>query len=657
MKRRSAMFRKRFVPVGLLMVVALAWIGQPVIAGSQTHAVTIDVSQTGEPISKFIYGQFIEHLGRCIYGGIWAEMLEDRKFYFPITPQYDPYRGTRNVSKDSSYAVVGASPWQIVGPADSVTMVKEDSFVGEHTPLIQPGSGIRQLDLGLVEGKEYEGYLYLKPQNKTTNVIVSLSWGDGSEKQKANQILVIANNYGKYPFRFTAGASTDKGRLEIQVADFAKSACLVGTVSLMPADNIEGMRADTLEVLKELNAPIYRWPGGNFVSGYDWRDGIGDRDRRPPRKNPAWTGVEHNDFGFHEFIHFCRLVKAEPLVTVNTGFGDAYSAAAQLQYANGSTDTLMGALRARNGDPEPFDVRYWAIGNEMWGRWQLGHMSLTHYVLKHNWVVDKMREVDPDIVAIASGNAGEWSEGLLKNCADHIDLIAEHFYCQEKSDLLEHTAQIADNIKRKVEFHKQLRQKLDSLKGKDIRIAMTEWNYWYGPHVFGELGTRYFHKDGLGIARGLHEYFRQSDMVFMANYAQTVNVIGCIKASKTAAAFETTGLVLKLYRNHFGNVPIAVSGDTSPLDVSVAWARNRRALTVGVVNPTEREQELTMDLRGTQLRGSGKLWRIANSDPMAYNEPGEEPNVVIEEQRLTDVSDPLTLPPLSISLYRLRVKN
>jgi alpha-N-arabinofuranosidase len=401
---------------------------------------------------------------------------------------------------------------------------------------------------------------------------------------------------------------------------------------------------------------MYRWPGGNFVSGYDWRDGIGDRDKRPPRTNPAWTGVEHNDFGFHEFIHFCRLVKAEPLVTVNTGFGDAYSAAAQLEYANGSTDTLMGALRAKNGDREPFNVRYWAVGNEMWGRWQLGYMSLQHYVLKHNWVVDKMREVDPNIVPIASGNAGPWSEGLLRSCADHIDLIAEHFYCQEKPDLIEHTAQIADNIKRKVEFHQKLRQKLDSLKGKNIRIAMTEWNYWYGPHVFGELGTRYFHKDGLGIARGLHEYFRNTDMVFLANYAQTVNVIGCIKTSKTDAAFATTGLVLKLYRNNFGTLPVTVTGDTAPLDVSAAWTDDREVLTIAIVNPTEQECELAIDLKAAQLTGTGKLGLIANSDPMAYNEPGKEPNVVIVEKPVSGVSNTLTVKPLSINVYRLNVQ-
>jgi alpha-N-arabinofuranosidase len=648
------MLKARFIYAGLSTIMILAGAIRPAIAVGAEYVVTIDVGKTGEPISKFIYGQFIEHLGRCIYGGIWAEMLEDRKFYFPITANYDPYRGTRAVSKDSPFAVVGASPWQIMGPADSVTMVREDSFVGEHTPLIKPGGGIRQLDLGLVKNKKYVGYIYLKPQRQNTNVSISLVWGDEPGQQESVQTLVVADDYSKYPFEFTAGADTVKGKLEIEIT---QGPCFVGTVSLMPADNIEGMRADTLELLKELNAPMYRWPGGNFVSGYDWRDGIGPRDKRPPRMNPAWTGVEHNDFGMNEFIHFCRILNAEPLITVNTGFGDAYSAAAELEYANGSTDTLMGALRAKNGDPKSFNVRYWAIGNEMWGRWQLGYMSLEHYVRKHNWIVDKMREVDPDIVPIASGNAGQWSEGLLRNCADHIDLIAEHFYCQEKPDLIEHISQIADNIKRKVEFHKGLREKLDSLKGKDIRIAMTEWNYWYGPHIFGELGTRYFHKDGLGIAKGLHEYFRNSDIIFLANYAQTVNVIGCIKTSKTAAAFETTGLVLKLYRNNFGTVPVAITGDVQPLDVTAAWTDEHNALTIGIVNPTKEQHQLALDLKGAQLTGSGKLWLIANSDPMAYNNPGDEPKVAIEEKLVTSISDKLNVQPLSISLYKITTKN
>ena len=237
------MLKARFVYAGLLATVVLAVAFGPAVAVGSEYAVTIDAGKTGEPISKFIYGQFIEHLGRCIYGGIWAEMLEDRKFYFPITEDYDPYRGTRAVSKESPYAVVGASPWQIIGPPDSVTMVKEDSFVGEHTPLIKPGGGIRQLDLGLVKDKEYVGYIYLKPRGRRANVKISLHWGDEDDFrfEDSSQLLTFPRNeYEQYTFPLTARADTDEGKLVIEVIE---GPCFVGTVSLMPADNIEGMRA------------------------------------------------------------------------------------------------------------------------------------------------------------------------------------------------------------------------------------------------------------------------------------------------------------------------------------------------------------------------------------------------------------------------------
>jgi len=615
-------------------------------------SITIDLAKTREPISKFIYGQFIEHLGRCIYGGIWAEMLEDRKFYFPITSDYRPYGGG-GITEDRPFPIVSASPWQITGSAEAVRMVEQDSFVGEHTPLIDAGSGIEQHGLGLIKNKEYQGYLWVKADKQFADVNVSLIWGAGGGNRDSASFRVVADRYIKFPFQFTAGANTNEGSLGITVSE---GSCYVGTVSLMPGDNIEGMRADTMKLLIDLNAPLYRWPGGNFVSGYDWRDGIGDRDRRPPRMNPAWTGVEHNDFGFDEFIRFCGMLNAEPLVTVNTGFGDAYSAADQLEYANGSNDTYWGNKRAENGMSVPFGVSFWCIGNEMFGDWQLGHMRLEHYVHKHNWVVDVMRRVDPDIVTIASGNAGPWSEGLLRHCPDHIDLIAEHFYCQERSGLVDHTTQVAERVRQKVKFHRDLREKLDALDGKDIRIAMTEWNYWYGPHVFGELGTRYFLKDALGIARGLHEYFRHTDIVYMANYAQTVNVIGCIKTSKTDAVVAATGQVLKLYRNHFGQIPVEATGEFDQLDVSAALSADRQKLTVAIVNPTHQKYEVSLDPQGRRVSSSIESWLITGPDEGSFNDPGKPESVTLEEKGTNIDLSKLQISPLSVSLYALTLQ-
>jgi alpha-N-arabinofuranosidase len=620
---------------------------------------SIDASKAREPISPYIYGQFIEHLGRCIYGGIWAEMLEDRKFYFPVPADQEIWRLTREQAR-----VLAASPWKVIGPQGTVEMVKQDAFVGDHSPQITASGngtavGIYQEELGLVKGKTYVGYLYAAAEGKVASVTVSLSWGPADTDKAAHTIKSVSAKYTKVPFKLTAGADSDNGRLAITTA--GKGKLKIGCVSLMPADNVEGFRKDTLELLKQLNAPVYRWPGGNFVSGYDWRDGLGDRDKRPTRTNPAWTGIETNDMGMHEFVRLCSLIKTEPMIAVNTGFGDAYSAAAEVEYANGSTDTPMGKWRVKNGDSKPFGVKWWCVGNEMWGNWQLGYMQLRHYVLKHNWVEEKMRQVDPTIKTVGSGDVGDggqrsWTRGMLTSCADHMDLISEHFYCRNKDDIAQHVQQIPNNVKRIADAHRKLREELPSLKGKDVRIALDEWNYWYGPHVFGELGTRYFLKDALGIAAGLHEYFRNSDIIFMANYAQTVNVIGCIKTTKTAADFDSTAMPLMLYRQHFGTIPIAVEHQASPLDVSAALTADRKALTVAVVNPTKDAAQLKLNLSSVKLAGKAQTWTIAGNDPMACNQPGEPRKVDIQETGAADLAGVVSVKPLSVTLWKVAVQ-
>ena len=621
--------------------------------------VSVDASKVREPISPYVYGQFIEHLGRCIYGGIWAEMLEDRKFYFPVPADKEIWRLTREQAR-----VLAASPWKVIGPQGTVEMVKQDAFAGDPTPQINaPGNGtavgIYQEELGLVKGRAYVGSLYVAAEGKVTPVTVSLSWGQTDTDKAVHTVKKVGAKYTKVAFKFTAGANSDNGRLAITTS--GKGKVKIGPVSLMPADNIEGFRKDTIELLRQLNAPVYRWPGGNFVSGYDWRDGLGDRDRRPTRTNPAWTGIETNDMGLHEFVRFCELIGTEPMIAVNTGFGDAYSAAAEVEYANGSTDTLMGKLRARNGQPKPFAVKWWCVGNEMFGRWQLGYMQLNHYVLKHNGVEQMMRKVDPTIKTVGSGEVGDagprsWTRGMLTSCADHMDLISEHFYCRDREDIPQHVQQIPNNVKRIADAHRKLREELPSLKGKDVRVALDEWNYCYGPHVFGELGTRYFLKDALGIAAGLHEYFRNSDIMFMANYAQTVNVIGCIKTTKTAAEFDSTGMPLMLYRQHFGTIPVAVEHQAAPLDISAALTADKKALTVAVVNPTKETAQLKLNLSSVKLAGKAQTWVIAGDDPLAYNQPGEPRKVDIRDAGAMDLAGVVSVKPLSITLWKAAIQ-
>jgi alpha-N-arabinofuranosidase len=642
-------------PTFALCILSGSLLAQETSSKTSIAEVSVDSGQTSEPISPYIYGQFIEHLGRCIYGGIWAEMLEDRKFYFPVPAKGNIWRETREHAR-----VLAASPWKVLGSTDSVSMDASSAFVGSHSPVVRStgdgnATGIYQEELGLIKGREYTGYIYLAGNASAAPITIRLGWGTNEQDAQTVTIKRLSAKYSRAAFKFTAGADTDNGRLTI--APSGKGSFKIGCVSLMPADNIDGFRRDTLELLKQLRAPVYRWPGGNFVSGYDWRDGLGERDRRPTRTNPAWTGIEPNDVGMDEYIHLCELIGTEPMISVNTGFGDAYSAAAEVEYANGAAETPMGKVRARNGHPHPYHVQWWCVGNEMFGRWQLGYMQLNHYVLKHNWVEEKMRQVDPSIKTVGSGEAGSWSRGMLTNCADHMNLISEHFYVfRPNDDVVAHVQQIPNNIKRIADAHRQYRKEIPSLQGKDIRITMDEWNYWYGPHVFGELGTRYFLKDALGIAAGLHEYYRNSDLIFMANYAQTVNVIGCIKTTKTHAEFDATGLALMLYRNHFGTIPVQVVCQAAPLDISAALAADRTALTVSVVNPKSEPADLKFNFASLKPAGQAETWTISGTDPLAYNQPGEPRRVDIKSAAAADLGGTVSVSPYSITLWRVPVK-
>ncbi|NND06482.1 MAG: alpha-N-arabinofuranosidase [Saprospiraceae bacterium] len=621
-------------------------------------SVSIDLQQSGAPIQKYIYGQFIEHLGQCIYQGIWAEMLLDRKFYFPITDDYAPWEmANERFWGDSSlleYPYLGSSPWQVIGAASSVSMDKQKPFVGEQTPVITVANrktGIRQNQLSVIADQKYEGRIVLAGEESLLPISVQLESAEG--QMETVSINEISSESQTYSFEVTPSFTHDSTSLNI--FSEGSGSLRIGTISLMPADNIKGWRADVVDLLRELNSPIYRWPGGNFVSGYNWRDGIGERDKRPPRKNPAWKGIEHNDVGIHEYMELMELIDAEPFIAVNTGLGTVLEVAEEIEYCNGATDTEMGKMRAVNGHPEPYEVKWWAVGNEMYGDWQLGHMPLSEYVIKHNNMAEAILEVDPDAKLIGVGHVGEWSETMLRNSAEHMDLLSEHIYATGSKDPAQHIGLVANQIKDVAEAHRKYRDSIPGLEQKDIRIAMDEWNYWYGDYVFGELGVRYYHQDALGIAKGLHEYFRNSDLFFMANYAQTVNVIGCIKTTPTAAGFATTGLPLKLYRQHFGSIPVKVNADSTDLDMVAAINKDQTFVTLAIINEKAKKQEIIFNFGGGRIENDGKQWLIQHNDLKAYNLPGKPPAVKIEETNISLKGNRLEVQPYAIHLIRLGI--
>ena len=593
--------------------------------------------ETG-PIHPFIYGQFIEHLGRGIYGGIWAELIEDRKFFHAPEAPGSPWR-----------KFGGELGWSLLHDAERSYAGDASIKVSVTTRAPDVLHGIQHDALGLHADREYHGHVILAGRG---TVKVRLQWGSRPSQSDTATFRLNQPNFGRYPFHFRAGATTTNGSLTLGLE--SSGAIWIGATSLMPADQVDGLRRDTLELLRDLDAPIYRWPGGSFVSGYDWRDGIGPRDRRPPRRNPAGQGVEPNDFGIDEFIAFCRELNTEPLVVVNTGLGSPELAAALVQYCNGGAQTPWGRRRATNGRTQPYAVKWWGIGNEMYSDSQLGHVPLERYQVRHREFVNAMRAVDPEIQVIAVGASGPWSEGMLTHAADAMDLLSEHLYCGQLDDLEAHIAAIPNAIRDKANAHRRYLETLPGLEGRSIPIALDAWNYRYGPHLYGELGVPFTLRDALGIARGLHEMVRHNDLIHLANYAQTVNVTGAIKTTPLAAAFDATGLPLKLYRRHFGTIGVLVADNPAPLDVSAALTADRRQITLAVINPTPRNFTLKLVVSGGRTQPQATHRLITGATPMTANVPGQEPAIRIHESVVPYFNpDAIPILPLSVNLYTI----
>jgi alpha-N-arabinofuranosidase len=292
----------------------------------------------------------------------------------------------------------------------------------------------------------------------------------------------------------------------------------------------------------------------------------------------------------------------------------------------------------------------------------LGNVPIEEFVKRHNAFSQAVLNIDKSIVLVASGEAvrpsSDWDRQLLSRSADYIHLNSKHFYRQDwhGGGLMTHVRQIGDAIRAIAQAHREYLKTIREMQGKNIRVSLDEWNYWYGPHVFGELGTRYFLRDALGIAGGINEYSRDTDVIALAAYAQTVNVIGAIKTNKTAAVLDSTGQALVMYRRHFGTIPVEVSGAPEPLDIAAMWTPKKEALTISVINPTYESFELSFKVEGARLASRGTTWILSAPDDMDYNEPGKEPLVKFTEHALTSIGDSLKVAPASATNFRIPVR-
>ena len=675
---------------------------------------TIDTQQTAAPVSKYEFGMFIEHIGPLIYRSLWSEMLDDRKFYFPITSKEPEQPAGEQAARARRNAL---RRWVPVGPDEAVTMDKAQPFVGDQSPRIaldeSTPRGIQQTGIALVKGKKYVGRIYLRG-TPGSRVKVSLIWGSGEHDRQTVTFASLTSAYRKLPFDFTSGGDTAQG--EFEITGTGSGDFYIGTVSLMPTDNIDGFRPDTTALLRQLHSGMWRLPGGNFLSDWSWYNGVGDIDKRPPTFDHAWNAMQPNDVGLDEFMTLCKLIDVEPYITVNAGLGDAHSAAQEVEYMNGSVDTPMGAWRAKNGHPEPYRVKFWNIGNEPWGTFQIGYTDLKYYVLKHNEFAKEMRKADPSITIIASakmlepmalkgenrskyvdniapvfGTDVDWTGGILKNCWGTFDGIAEHWYegpgrhfdiekakslpADATSDgawvkydptTLEFARYAGDVIRRKAEEWEGYQQRFPEMLKKKTFLSIDE--YAYG----GNFGRGVTLKTALAYAMLFDEEMRHSDFLTMTAHTMGTSTLDI---TPTASTMNTTGLVFKLYGNHFvGSIPVEVSGNspqpptknppyadepktrsgspTYPLDVFAALTPDHKYLNVAVVNATDSDQKLDLNVNGAQIEGAPTLWQITGNDLSAGDRVGQPAQVAIKEVPTGNASKSITVAPISIDLYR-----
>jgi alpha-N-arabinofuranosidase len=411
-----------------------------------------------------------------------------------------------------------------------------------------------------------------------------------------------------------------------------------------PLADEQGFRKDVLDALKRLGIAIVRYPGGNFASGYRWRDGVGPVSERPARTDLAWNDIETNHFGTNEFIEFCRKLKTEPYLVVNCGDGGMREARDWVEYCNGTRDSALVKLRRKHGYPEPHNVKYWGIGNEVDGHWQIGYKTPQEYARTFTEFGKVMKWTDPGIKLIASatsdwkGELVERTRLLLEQAGDLIDYLSLHWYVGNTandfdaymaiSELLEERLSAYEGLVQAVAFERQIK--------RPIYIAVDEWNVWYRTYPTEVRETMrleeiYNLEDALVTAMQLNAFIRHARIVKMANIAQIANVIAPIFTRPEGLVLQTIFYPFELYSRTCGNLALdpwwegdTFSGGTykgvRTLDVSATLDKNKKLLTIYVVNRSQSQAiETEISLTNTEFKGHVNIYTINGPDIKAEN--------------------------------------
>jgi alpha-N-arabinofuranosidase len=454
-----------------------------------------------------------------------------------------------------------------------------------------------------------------------------------------------------------------------------------------PSADEAGFRRDVAELVRELGPTVLRYPGGNFVSGYHWEDGVGPREARPRRRDLAWRSIETNQVGTNEFLGYAASVGAEPMMAVNLGTRGIDAATALLEYTTLREGTYWADLRREHGVPEPYDVHLWCLGNEMDGPWQLGHKTAYEYGRTAAETAVAMRRVNPDIELVACGTSkpimptfATWEAQVLEQCYQHVDYVSMHMYVDP-----ERSPDLRSLLASGIDIDAYIGAVVASVDyaraaGKHsavMPLAFDEWNVWYNsrPREIGYwpqapelIGDIYSLADALVVGSFINSILRRSDRVRIACLAQLVNVIAPIRTEPGGGpAWRQSTFYPFAYASRYGRGDSLHVGlttghhstqahdDVTDLDVAAVHEPSG-AVTFFVVNrDLERTIPLELDVRGfTGLGAGATLTHAVLSGPSAQaTNAVDDPAVGIEESVSAWDGQAIGIPPLSWSMVRL----
>jgi alpha-L-arabinofuranosidase len=636
-----------------------------------TASLTIDASEIENVISPSLYGQFAEFMFEDIKGGLYAELVRDRGFDeapdalgLPRFWERDPDdRNDDDINfawDDGVYATVRS---------DKNTLLVQHSLQIDVARDDGQRRGIRQGWIPVRKALAYQGYIWLKTADYAGTITIALEADETSGERYAKAVLTSVSGDWKQ-YRFTLVPMKSDPLAKIAILFNGHGRLWLDQVSLVPRDAVGGVRHDVEQKVAALHPAFIRWPGGNVAQDYHWEWGIGPRDQRPVWVNAAWRNeLEPSDFGTDEFIQFARRVGAEPSITVNVeGRGaTADEAAAWVEYCNGSPQSKYGAIRSANGNPQPFQVQFWEIGNEIWGNWVRGHSDAATYANNLNRYVEKMKAVDPSIKIIASGdNSLEWNRTVLTIAGRNIDYLAVHHYYGEPEMKGDPRNLLARPLYYE-RYYRQMQQMIRNLvPGRDIKLAINEWNTTL------PLPQQHSMESALYAARLMNVFERSGDLVQMSAVSDMVNGWsgGVIQASRHDVFVTPTYLVNQLYASHLGRERLSstsqgpafdstLEGKAVPtIDAVVSRSIDGRQIFIKAVN-TDPTNPITtkVSLGGGSVSRRARMETLNSDDLTTPTDFGQPDSVHVSTSQISAGRVfMVTLPEHSVSVITLEVE-